>query len=350
MNTYRVFISYSHKDRALVEKIAHILEKNGLSPVWDKHILEGEYFHDRIKSLISHSHVFMPVITPASSKRGWVHQEIGYAMALNIPVLPISIGSFQGAMLQQILAVTLDEALSDAESRLTYKVFDNLVKNFSNPSFALYHCADDAETRARMMAEYANEVINCEFYGHVRQKGGLSSFHIPNKSFSNPAWADRYLPNIKSDSHIKGQFEERIALERHAVEEGCSLIVFPEWMHYVISENYSPAAQLARFGELVEFLESMPDDKVCIAMDHNMKNDESITILGDWFVAEAVSRSASQGYRQSIFTRHAPSIFNRISLFDREIEELLRKDGWTRSDSRRRAITYLNGIIASIPK
>lgn len=81
MNTYRVFISHSHEDLEKVENIVKALKENGLTPMWDKNFRYGQGFHEQIKNFISHAHVFMPFITEAFSKRGWVHQETGYAMA-----------------------------------------------------------------------------------------------------------------------------------------------------------------------------------------------------------------------------------------------------------------------------
>ena len=51
----------------------------------------GERFTERIKTLISHSHVFIPLLTEVSHTRPWVHQETGFAIALRVPVLPIAV-------------------------------------------------------------------------------------------------------------------------------------------------------------------------------------------------------------------------------------------------------------------
>lgn len=63
-----------------------ILEQNGLTPVWDRSFSFGYGFHEQIENYIAHAHVFIPVITAESNKRGWVHQEIGYAKALHVPI------------------------------------------------------------------------------------------------------------------------------------------------------------------------------------------------------------------------------------------------------------------------
>ena len=108
-NKYRVFISYSHEDMRLVEKITTILKENGLQPMFDKGFTSGHGFTDQIKNFISHAHVFMPVITKESGCRGWVHQEIGYAMAMNIPVLPVSLGEMPGQMISHLQAIKWED-------------------------------------------------------------------------------------------------------------------------------------------------------------------------------------------------------------------------------------------------
>ena len=57
---FRVFISYSHEDRSLVEGIAAILEANGLKPMWEENFAYGQGFHEQIKNFIAHAHVFSP--------------------------------------------------------------------------------------------------------------------------------------------------------------------------------------------------------------------------------------------------------------------------------------------------
>ena len=88
---YRIFISYSSKDKDQKDILTEVLEDNGLCPVSNSEFSLGHGFLDQIKKFIAHSYVFMPVISKSSNKSGWVHEEIGLAIANNIPVLPILI-------------------------------------------------------------------------------------------------------------------------------------------------------------------------------------------------------------------------------------------------------------------
>lgn len=344
-DSYRVFISYSHQDYDLVRKIVDALEDNGLIPMWDQKFAFGHGFHEQIKTFIAHAHAFLPVITKSSHLRGWVHQEIGYAMALNVPVLPVSVGAPPGEMIQSLHALQFCEDPEELRKRLSGDVLDNLVSRYCESQFALYECAELAEDRATMMVEYSEAVVELGYTGCVRQKGALSSFHIPKKIITDEVWDHRYGKFDRSPFHRRLQRRERLALEKHARASGCRIIIDPS----ITYRKYGPKARMVRLGTLVEFLESMSDDKAQVAiLEPGAGDQESITIVGDWFCAESVSASIGKGYRQTIFTRHAPSMRGKIELFDQEFEEQLQREKWTARSSRRKAIKYLKELMNSV--
>jgi hypothetical protein len=344
MNTYRIFISYSRQDLELVRKIIDLLKKNGLIPMWDENFVFGSGFHEQIKTFIAHSHVFLPVITETSTRRGWVHQEIGYATALNIPVLPVTIGKLPGEMLQELHAVRLNKDLTNLDHLLSREVFENLIKRYQESSLAFFQCAELTEDRAMMMAKLSENILNLGKSGCVRQKGALSSFHIPDKLTTDIAWKKRYGNSPKGQFLYRLLREERLVLERHARASGCRLIITPS----VDYAQYGAEARKVRLETLVEFLQVIPDDLVQVALNPQTEEPENVTIVGDWFAAESVSGSLGQGYRQTIFTRHAPTIWKKIDLFDQEMHDLHIRTGWAAESSRVLAIDRLNAIIAEI--
>jgi hypothetical protein len=100
---------------------------------------------------------------------------------------------------------------------------------------------------------------------------------------------------------------------------------------------------------LLEFLTSLDDDpKYQVACCLGDGIGESVTILGDWFYAQSVSASLGAGYRQTIFTRHAPSMQTRIDLFDREFADLLTEMGCRPEDSKNEAMKLLEKTVAQI--
>src|SRR5438309_384729 len=90
---YRIFLSYARVDRQLAERIVEALERAGTQVLWDKNISAGHPFSEAIRGFIANSHIFMPLITAQSKNRPWLHREQGYALALNVPLVPLVIGS-----------------------------------------------------------------------------------------------------------------------------------------------------------------------------------------------------------------------------------------------------------------
>jgi len=340
---YRVFISYSREDSDLVDQIVKVLQQNNLYPMHDKGFGPGEGFPDQIKNYIAHSHVFMPVITKESGKRGWVHQEIGYAMALNIPILPISYGEDPGQMIRDFQAFAWDDSpkgLEKNKDRLSYQVIESIIRRAQSNSPPLFACAELQEDRTKLIVDYARKVIDLNSYGHVRQKGALSSFHIPDKPVTHPVWKERYGSFEISEYRCRLQRDERIVLEEHARAKGCSIIIDP----YLTYGTYGAPAKKSRIKELLIFLESMPADKVTVAIHKDMPKAHNIILVGNWFAAESVSAAIGKGYQQTIFTRHAPTIQSKVELFDREFEEILKIQGIKSQESLDNAIKILKEI------
>src|ERR1043165_4876801 len=102
MYPLRIFLSYAHADKDKVKQIADLLNYMGLLPVWDKDIAAGTVFDDRIRRQIAQAHLFMPLLTANSYNRLWVHQEIGFALGIGVPVVPIAIGTLPEGMLSGI--------------------------------------------------------------------------------------------------------------------------------------------------------------------------------------------------------------------------------------------------------
>ncbi|MFH2044816.1 MAG: toll/interleukin-1 receptor domain-containing protein [Pseudomonadota bacterium] len=295
---YRVFISYSHKDREKVNEIEDILKANHLRLMSDANFIYGGSFHVQIKNFISCSHVFMPFITDESSTRGWVHQEIGYTIALDIPVLPITLDLIPVEMLQHLLAVSYTDNMEELRARLSIGTFERLVNKAVKTSRPQYYCEELPEDRTEMMIEYSTMVLG--YHGMVCQKDG-----------------EHFRANR---CHMQRQ--ERQALEKHVSEAGCRLIVNP----YLNYKQYGPKAKYARLTELVEFLKSSSANIEIVAVKPK-KSQDYLTIVGDWFAAQAIAANMMEGIKHTIFTCHAHSIESQIELCDEEFNSLLTEMG-----------------------
>jgi hypothetical protein len=338
----RVFISYSHQDRELVEKVEQVLRENGLETLWDKNFEFGVGFTEQIKNCISHAHVFMPIITPASSY--WVHQEIGYAMALNVPVLPVCRGQLPAGLASELHAVPLSDDPAMWKKQLSRETFVRLARPYQSAFYPLYECAEKLEHRTMMMVKYAQSVWQLGERSDVwvRQKGGLSSFHIPDVPFNHFFWRWRYGPRL-NEFRCEIQRQERQVLEKHARRSGASLIIDPT----LTFRAYGELAMTARYYVLLNFLESLPDEGVIVASltKKHEHREHHITIVGDWFMAEAAYAHRDRGIRQTIFTRHAPSVRSHIEQFEEELHHLLEEEAIAPKDSRRAALAKIKTLL-----
>jgi hypothetical protein len=342
MHKFRIFLSYSHEDRQLAEKVVKELRRIGLNPVYDKDIQPGSPFTDAIKGLITHCHVFLPLITRNSQKRPWVHQETGYAMALDIPVLPIAIGNLPGQMISQLQAISVKPDLSDLPQRLKEANIEKVVFPPPQRPKSIVKVADWPDKRAELMAQYANRVVQMGAYGCLRQCGALSSFNIPDKDPADPVWDDREGDEKRSIYYRSLQREERRALEIHARHQGCFLIIDPT----IDFSEKGPNVTKARLSTLLRFLEDMPENKVQIVFSSRAR-EGSLTIVGDWFVAESMV-PRPEGYRQTVFTWHAPTVLRWVQKFDQEFKELCEMSTLKPKASCKAAIEGIEKIIRGL--
>ena len=133
-------------------------------------------------------------------------------------------------------------------------------------------------------------------------------------------------------------------LQNHADKAGCRLIINPD---YAFQGRTSLAAK-TRLKTFIEFLERMPDPLVVVAIQNKMTNIESLTMVGDWFLAESVSFKENDGFTNTFFTRNASEINKRIDDFESELKELLEDYGWTEENSRKNTLEYLQKLVQDI--
>jgi hypothetical protein len=71
-----VFISYSHKDSNLVDKITQCFQSDGIN-YWrdDKDLFAGQILDEAISDGIQNNSIFLIVLTPNSISSNWVKRE-----------------------------------------------------------------------------------------------------------------------------------------------------------------------------------------------------------------------------------------------------------------------------------
>lgn len=102
-------------------------------------------------------------------------------------------------------------------------------------------------------------------------------------------------------------------------------------------------------SSLLSFLDDRSVSNVIVAINNDPERYSSVTLVGDWFYSEAVtsaiSGSKSKGLKESPFTRHYPKVRQEVDYFDQHLEDLLADRGWTRQNSRSKAMVYLETYL-----
>ena len=85
-----------------------------------------------------------------------------------------------------------------------------------------------------------------------------------------------------------------------------------------------------------------------MAVNNDIAHGDNLLLVGDWFVATAAAGAQGTGYRQTIFSRHAPTMPQRVAAFDEELDDLLCQAGVAPTDSRRAAVETIDRIVAGL--
>jgi len=332
---FRVFISYSHDDAEPVRRVAAILERIGLVPIWDEQLLPGFPFDQQIMNFIRSAHLFMPLITAGAYNRPWVHQEIGFAMGVQIPVLPLALGQLPGELIQKLQVVAIPNDLTGLEDKLMAINFERLVNSYYPLPLGVTVVRETPTERTQSIVENTERLLRDEQLGYVRQRGGLGTFSIPDKPVTDPIWRLRAggegVPD-RNDYEKSLLRRERQALEKHARAQGCTLMLR-------INDQANDKGAIARITRLTlvrDFLNKIPAEKVKIVF---LENDllEEVLLVGDYFFAGATTLSR-YGVNRTEFCFHPVEVYHQVTAFDREIADE-EKNGPTAKKSAMEQIT-----------
>jgi hypothetical protein len=323
------------------------LKKNeSLYPWSDKHLKVGSGFVGQIHNCISHSHIFVPLVTEASQAAGWVHQEIGIAVAMNVTPVPVCIGELPAGMLQMEHAIVEKKSFKKCLRRLSAINFDHIVEQAGAVSSTFGELAHEPGKRARLIAEYSDAARLTIGPQCARHSGGLSSFALPDEAKHHVAWKSRYGNRPRGEEMYEYFRRERQSLEKHAREKGCKLMI-----NYGVNldREYGEGVWRTRLQILVNFLESLPDDKVEIALFTDRKPNARL-MVGDWFQAESMAVAPVSGIQNTFFSSHAPTIRRSIQEFDHELNGYIERQGSNPGKSRTWAIDKLREKIQTLPR
>jgi len=247
-------------------------------------------------------------------------------------------------MIAQLQAIEVDGNLSDLADHLQRTSIETLVFPRPAPPTEMVQIAEWPEERTQWLAECANRVRDLGYAGMFRQRGALSSFCIPDADISDAAWQKREGNRRRSDHYHHLQRGERRALEWHAMKAGCRLIVDPSLRF----KNRGLQETVARLETLLTFLESAKDFKVEVVLSPQAR-EGSLTLVGDWFVAESMVPRPS-GYLQTVFNWHAPTVSRWVQRFDEQFRDLCQRQNLDPANSREFAISKISQTICDYKK
>lgn len=342
----RVFLSYAHGDANVLYRVVRALEAAGMVPVWDAEIQPGRTFTTDIQRRIATAHVFMPVLTPNSVGRPWIHQEIGFALGIDVPVVPLAIGELPGEMIEGLQAVVVKDDLTDLDSALERFKCDELVPNGQRGSIlqalgVAVQIADFTEERTRTLVAFARETAKPS---PIRQRAIFSSFSLPDADPSDPLWDAIELRRHRSDYYRQLLREERRILEEHARGGGCYLILRP----FLDYRAVGPGVHRQQLQVLAGFLRAMPSSLVTVAIADTGEHG-NLTLVGDWFGARALPPRPGSEYRDTLFSHHGPTVLRWVEQFDEEVSSILRRNKVGALESRDYALHRIQARLKQLP-
>jgi hypothetical protein len=292
-------------------RVKQALQKLDLHVWWDHMLQPGRPFSEDIKVQIARSHLFLPLLTPDSIVRPWLHQETGFAMGANVPVLPIVVGDVDPvALIEQLHALRIHR-VAELKNGLTEAVIHRRVEEAAESRPGIFECIDLPERRSQMIAKYAREAQR-HGGGRIRHRGAMTSFALPDLPAHDPIWRKRDGKAQRSQYLHEQQRQERVALGEIVEKHGCDLVIN---LAVPLKEN-GPKARWIRLGTLRQFLldeQAYPDVNV-VVQEHD--KSDNLLIVGDFFCAESITPEGGRGYKQTLLTWHAPTVLAKIREFD----------------------------------
>jgi hypothetical protein len=110
----------------------------------------------------------------------------------------------------------------------------------------------------------------------------------------------------------------------------------------MLDEKYVGSRKV-RLGILIDFLDSMPDEKAIVVIV-NSSVDGSMIIVGDRFFASSHAPRHG-GYRQTVINWHAPTVLQELRVFDEQVASGLRSSRLEPDRSRAHAIDRLKALV-----
>ena len=302
-------------------------------------------FDEDICRRIATAHLFVPLLTPHSAEKAWVHHEIGFALGVDIPVVPIAIGILPLAMLSRIQAIPVSSDLSNLKEGLEQADTETLIMPPHSQTEldrlgVTTQVAEFSEDRTRILVNFAKESAPAR----VRQRAIVSSFSLLDEPTTHPIWNSIELAQRRGERSRAFLRDERCILGQHALTAGCSLILTP----FVDFTKVGHQVHRTQLELLRKFLLTLPEESAKVAFSRGPFLG-SLALVGDSFGAKALPAQPGAEYRQTLFSHHGPTVLRWLLDFDKELHDCLRLEGIADHKSRDYAVAEIERRLRELP-
>jgi len=88
---YDAFISYSHKDAAVVKPLVELLSLNDRHVFWDQQLSPGDRWDEALRLSVRQSHIFVLFWCCDTGYSDYIAQEIALALRLKKKIVPVKL-------------------------------------------------------------------------------------------------------------------------------------------------------------------------------------------------------------------------------------------------------------------
>jgi len=292
--------------------IVRVFEENGVECfLAERDVQTGAEFDFKICDQIRRTNVLLVLWSSNSASSPWVNQEVGMALAHNIPVWPIAIEeiNIQGAIFsKQGFYLTRHSDPYTQIARLAQDIKSGISLPIAKPVIDQYILGKDVRTK-RIIEILKEELSKISDKYKLRIQAAFSCFAISDDSSYRVA--GYHTP--ESHALLVGELDGVKQIIRQA---SLKAILWPK-------RPYDDHFIHVRFKNLLSFMESNYDfNRVRFVIGRY--SGGNMYIFDSNVLVEGIKtpESDAPGYQLTTVSNHKPTIDSAISLFDARFDEL----------------------------
>jgi hypothetical protein len=218
---------------------------------------------------------------------------------------------------------------------------------------------DEQKAEGKILPICLEEIKRCRpyFIGLLGERYGWIPDAIPQELIDREPWLAEHLDHSVTEMEIlhgvmRLGLESRGGVKRRYKNITQKVTRYDKMDHFK-RRKWEPREWSDDTEQMLCILDSLSENK---AVNTKIKGfryrparakEGSLTIVGDWFVAESMV-PRPEGYRQTVFTWHAPTVLRWVQKFDQEFKELCEMSNLKHKVSCEAAIEGIEKIIRGL--